>query len=331
MKTKKIEDCNLAVSQSSAPVDVSSGAIDIHNIAQLENEIQDKFTPKKYQNMQLASDYYFLASIESRFVKRIDRVSQCGNELRFGLDDQDKFRLIAANFCRDLMCPQCNWRRSLRMFGEVSACMDFMTAEYDFIFATFTIKNCKGDMLSKTCDILQSSFSRMMRGKKVKSIVLGSFSALEITYNKSTEEYHPHMHCIFAVDNSYFAGRHNWISYQQWSLIWQNALKVDYNPVVYVSRVKGNIDKAVAEVAKYSVKGSHYLGNPIVLRTLFDALSNRKKCSFRGVFRDAHRKIGLGDEVHDELIYTDPLKVRDDVYRAFINCRWNGFGYDFLY
>lgn len=332
MMTKKIEDCGLACPQSSATGDVNAYAFDIHNITQIEEELQEKFQPKKEQNMQLVSDYMVLAFEDEKYIKRIERVSQCGNFLKFGIAVDGSRRLVQANFCKDVMCPQCNWRRSLRMFGEVSACMNMLQSDYDFIFATFTIKNCDASNLDNTCDSIQKAYSKMMRLKKIKNVVLGAFSALEITYNRKTNEYHPHLHCIFVVPKSYFNSRHSWISQKTWSLLWSDALGVDYIPVIDIRRIKGNIKSATAEVAKYSVKGSQYLGSPMVLKALAESLANRKKCSFRGVFRDVHRQIGLNDNISDDLIHVDPLDIRDDVFQSFVTYSWNGSRYErFLY
>lgn len=326
--TKKIEDCGLASLQSSAGVGVIVGTVDSVNITPLEEELQHKFTQKKYQNMQLASDYYVLGSMDSKFASRIDRVSQCGTMLKFGINEKGEHKLIHANFCRDLMCPQCNWRRSLRMFGEVSACMDILESKYTFLFATFTIKNCDAANLKNTCSTLQKSLTKMLRVKLLKSVIKGFFWALEVTYNPIDKTYHPHLHVIFVVNPSYFTSHNVYISQKRWVELWKNALGVDYTPIVYISKLHGDTKKAVAEVAKYSVKGSDYLGQPMVLKAMFDALSHRKKCAFGGVFKDARKQIGLdSDEVSDELIHTDPLAVRDDVFVAFVSCSWNGNGY----
>ena len=56
---------------------------------------------------------------------------------------------------------------------------------------------------------------------------------------------------------SYFSGK-NYIKQPEWVEMWQKALRADYAPSVNVKTVKqfaeGQLDKAICETLKYSVK-----------------------------------------------------------------------------
>lgn len=51
----------------------------------------------------------------------------------------------------------CAWRRSLKIFGQVSKVMDHVEKNYNYryIFLTLTVKNCYGEDLKDTLDCKQ--------------------------------------------------------------------------------------------------------------------------------------------------------------------------------
>ena len=58
----------------------------------------------------------------------------------------------------------CNWRKSLKLFGQVSRITDKVLEQAPttrFIFVTFTIKNCKADELSATIDRINQGFKNL--------------------------------------------------------------------------------------------------------------------------------------------------------------------------
>jgi hypothetical protein len=74
----------------------------------LQDEVSGRFAPKKALGMELSRIYELLS-----LYRRADRVSQCGSYLDFGVLPDGTKKLVKANFCRDRLCPMCNWRRSL--------------------------------------------------------------------------------------------------------------------------------------------------------------------------------------------------------------------------
>ncbi|SQE73077.1 Replication protein [Staphylococcus simulans] len=73
------------------------------------------------------------------------------------------------------------------------------------------------------------------------------------------------MHVLLCVENSYFKNKDNYISQEEWVKLWQKALKVNYKPVANIKAIKSNkkgdsdIQAAIKETSKYSVKSSDYL------------------------------------------------------------------------
>ena len=79
----------------------------------VQDEVTGRFAPKKALGMELSRVYELLS-----LYRRADRVSQCGSYLDFGVLPDGTKKLVKANFCRDRLCPMCNWRRSLKLFRK---------------------------------------------------------------------------------------------------------------------------------------------------------------------------------------------------------------------
>lgn len=291
-------------------------------VSDIDNEIDKRFLPKKQQSDMLASVYEFL-----EMYRRADRVQSCGTWLEFGIFP-DKNKLVFANFCKDRLCPMCNWRRSLKLYGQVSAVMDELERQgYKFLFLTLTIKNCSASALSSTIDILLKGFTKLFnKNRRVAKQIKGFFRSLEITKNARTGEYHPHLHCILAVRAEYFNGK-NYISQSEWAQIWQKCIAVEYQPIIDIRRIKSGdkgVSGAVREVAKYSVKGSDFLdmsdldSTAETVADFLKALSFRRLVSFTGVFADIRKQLKFDDVEQGDLVQTDIDNIRNDVAIAIV-------------
>ena len=300
---------------------------------------------KKLNNEHLMDSYFRL-----QYFNKANRVKQCGSFLEFRRYHDDTLKLNKANFCKVRLCPICSWRRSLKIFGQVSKLMNEVTKDenIEFIFLTLTAKNCNGSELSDTIDLMMNGFKLLTKTKQFKSNVLGYFRALEVTHNlqtdsKSYDTYHPHFHCILAVDKYYF--KNNYINQATWTSIWKKALKIDYTPIVHVTRFKnhsGNgMAKAIAETAKYTVKDKDYIvkdDNDIVDEMLTDsavevldkALSSRRLTAFGGLFKLLHKELNLDDPESGDLVNTDNDEIRQDLDYVIERYLWN-IGYKQYY
>ena len=193
---------------------------------------------------------------------RMKNLEECGNNLLFSVNDKNEKRFKSAYFCRLRTCPMCNWRKSLKMFGQTNKIANKILEQLPttrFIFVTFTVENCDADKLSQTIDMMNIGFKRLTdKSKKLaitnkfKNNMIGYMRAIEATYNQEKDTYHPHIHCIFALKAGYFT--HGYIKKSEWQYIWGECCKTEYEPIVHVQTIKNNTSKAVAEVAKYPVK-----------------------------------------------------------------------------
>lgn len=202
------------------------------------------------------------------YLKRAERVRDCGTDLYFKEYEDGTMKLHSANFCKVRLCPMCSWRRSKKIFGQVSAVMDSLVADaehhYRFLFLTLTLENVPSDDLSNTIDGILYSFKKLTYRKEFKKSVKGWFRALEVTYNIVRDDFHPHIHCILVVPDYYFNTSEYYLSQKKWTEIWKDCLNVDYTPIVNVKAIKdlsggNNLKKGVCEVSKYAVKPADIL------------------------------------------------------------------------
>jgi len=281
-----------------------------------ERRMQSELLAKTYQHL------YRKTGIPEYQTKAI-RVSECGTFLSFKecpLGHHEGKKLVRANFCRDRLCPMCQWRRSMKLAYQVNQVCHLALLEKPglrFLFLTLTTRNVQGDKLKAAIDEMNYGFSKLMNRKEVKRSVEGYFKAIEVTYNSNRGDYHPHFHVILAVKPSYFQ-RYYYIRQSRWVELWKESLKVNYTPIVHIETIKARkkgdkpqiekdneeymraMSRAVAETAKYSVKPEDYISEDIksvsnIVLTLSDALKGRRLISYGGILLEQRKKLNTDD------------------------------------
>lgn len=285
---------------------------------------------KKIKSLKVADSFYRL-NLKNRAL----RVKFCGTNLTFKLLADGSKKLHSADFCRDRFCPMCKWRRSLKMFYNVSRVMDYIINNNPNIvpiFLTFTVKNCFADELKSTMDNMFSGFHKLTRRKVFLSNVLGYFRAFEVTYNQEEDTWHPHFHCIFLVDKNYFRKTNkNYLSTNGWAELWKSCCDLDYVPVTYAKKIsnKGkSLHKSVAEVAKYSHKDTDFIHEDIekmdkIFSVLINNLSGRRLCSFGGLMKEVFKFLKLEDAENSENLINIDGEFRTDVSEVLVKYKWN--------
>lgn len=311
------------------------------------SEIVKSFVPKRESLLKLSASYNRIG-LESKSL----RVSDCGSFLEFAHeisesgDVSDKGKLHKANFCRDRLCPMCSWRRSYKIFGQVSQIMELISSNYKFLFLTLTIPNVSADKLSDSLDGLFLSWRRYIHYKPIETVVKGYFRALEITRNKSDGTYHPHFHCVLAVPCDY--GHNVYVQRDEWLQLWRRACKDDSITQVDIRvardkyssselKASSSLGSAVAEIAKYAVKSSDYIIDgdedltDKIVQTLSVALHGRRLVSFGGVFKESFKKLDLEDVESDSADLTHINETLNPSL-AWLICRygWSVGAYELI-
>lgn len=295
----------------------------------IKNGKEINWQRKKQKTIKLAESMHRLG-----MNKKANRVWWCGSALAFlkNLETGEK-RLESADFCKERLCPMCQWRKSMKVFHQVSKVMDRVQQENPKLtplFLTLTLKNCKSECLFSDLDNVFHGWYQLTKHRKFKRIVQGWFRALEITYNQEKNTFHPHIHAIILVDKSYFKkDNKDYMQTADWVQMWRTALKLDYDPICDIRKVKNSKKyKAVAEVAKYTLKDSDFIFEDVALTdtvvdTLSKALKNRRLFAFGGVMKQTAKQIGIEELAEGDLVHIDDEQIRTDIATVLEVYRWN--------
>lgn len=290
------------------PVDTSQPLADTTNRGKTQ-----PWRQHRDQAQLLASTYHMMGDDD-----RARRVDNCAPRLVFTADGDGRKTLENAWFCRVRVCPVCQWRRSLKIYGQTTQIVQAAAASrpggYSWIMLTLTIRNVTGDELPAAITHLHQSWHRLVRTKRWTDTVIGWQRCTEVTHNvdpdsTSYNTYHPHFHALLAVLPSYW--HKQYISQADWGKMWASAARLDYDPMIDVRRVKDDTAGAVAEVSKYTTKAGDYLTPWDVdmmiesVRTLSNALHRRRLLAWGGLLKTLHQQLGLDDVEDGDLVHTD--------------------------
>lgn len=296
------------------------------NITIKAPELQDfltKPTQKKLRNEFLAECHRM-----NENDKKALRAKSCGSYLEFAITSTEK-KLKSANFCKARLCPMCNWRLSQKRFGNLSAVTDFAkTNKYQLLFLTLTAKNVSSSELKNEVKSYFDAWRNLTRySSEFNKAVHGWFRALEVTYNKDNDTYHPHLHIVLAVKSTYFKTSGYYITQEKWAQMWAHYLNIDYVPVVHIQNVYANKNGSSAEkeASKYTVKDTDYLieNNLIlsakVVQVLDDALRRVRLIAYGGILKKYYSEMKLNEDN-----YTDDLEnIDQEISYVIKKYRWN--------
>lgn len=267
-----------------------------------------------------------------------DRVGNCADVLWFRHVD-GRQQLQKGTFCRVRICPICQWRRSLKLGGQVRACTEWIQARqaaaghqpYRFALLTLTVPNVPAEALGATLSLFSKAWDRMSKRAEFKRAIRGYVRATEITYNQGRDDYHPHLHVLLLVPKSYFTSR-IYITRARWLDLWRDATGNPDITQVWVSRTAKEAENApeeaqnavlghaIAEVTKYTTKPSAYLRGGLnidtqarVITTLQQVCAGRRFVALGGLYRKAAQALALDDPETGDLVHcSDPLAGESD-------------------
>ncbi|HEU7726670.1 TPA: protein rep [Streptococcus pneumoniae] len=256
-----------------------------------------------------------------KFIKRhigenqMDLVEDCNTFLSFVADKTlEKQKLYKANSCKNRFCPVCAWRKARKDALGLSLMMQYIKQQEkkEFIFLTLTTPNVMSDELENEIKRYNNSFRKLIKRKKVGSVIKGYVRKLEITYNKKRDDYNPHFHVLIAVNKSYFTDKRYYISQQEWLDLWRDVTGISEITQVQVQKIRQNNNKELYEMAKYSGKDSDYLINQKVFDAFYKSLKGKQVLVYSGLFKEAKKKLKNGD-----LDYLKEIDPTEYIYQIF--------------
>lgn len=288
-----------------------------------EEDFLESYTNNNYWDEHKSNTDYLsnLYSYNKKFERYAERTKTCSEFLvyanRLDLENGELVKkLTNANFCRVRLCPVCQWRRSLmwqaRFYDAIPQIMEQYKG-YRFLFLTLTVKNCPVTELSNTLVTMNKSFRKMLKYKALDSWQ-GWLKTTEVTRNAQTNEAHPHFHILVMVKPSYF--KKDYIKQYEFVEMWQKALKIDYLPNVDIRTVKNkhnnkeDLETAVQELLKYSVKEADLLADPQFLYTLTEEIFKKRFISSGGILKDILKE---NDETDEDFLTDEELNEIEEV------------------
>lgn len=251
-----------------------------------------------------------------------ERMADCADWLEFAetLEHDKKLKLTRASFCHVRHCPICQWRKSLaRIARFMNNLPEYLQAcpDYAYIYAVFTVRNCEMSELRDTIRAENDGFKKLLkRLKRAGVTVHGFIKTVEVTKGKDGLP-HPHLNAILAVDKGYFKSR-AYLAKDKWVTLWRECMKLDYDPSVFVSRVRSRRKKDLAssasassdigasttslvdqdlisgflEVSKYAVKPSDLVDDAEFLYGITEQCHKLRFISTGGCLKDIFRDSG---------------------------------------
>lgn len=196
--------------------------------------------------------------------KRAERMAGCASVVQSkSCPDGHMHKIIHAVLCRDRACPQCSRLRSRALAARTAQAVE--AAGGRLLLLTLTVKSPEDGKLRQTLRKMSAAYGKMMRGSRLRGVVGGYIRTLEIT--RGHGGWHPHIHALLRVDESYFSRANGlYVTQQEWASMWQRAIGARYAPIVDVRAVLPH-DRggAISEVAKYTTKSADLHGLPLVL------------------------------------------------------------------
>lgn len=135
----------------------------------------------------------------SRIDKLAIKLASCVTlPIVYGHDDPDRPCLVEAR-CKSRLCPRCSRFRANVLLQQLR---HYVTLIDSPRFLTLTLKS-SDDPLRQQLLHLRKSFAKLRRSSIWRDHVKGGIYTVEVTYNRKTKQWHPHIHAI--IDGRFFA------------------------------------------------------------------------------------------------------------------------------
>ena len=300
----------------------------------IDNNEYNKTIVKHYERLE--KNYPML-----NFLKKIESIENCNQLWEVDHYQEQKIKdFKRTNLCKDKFCNNCkNVKQASRLAKFMPMIEDLAKDKYLY-HMVLTVPNCKGSDLNHVIrDKIFKSFAYLIDylklKKKIKGLDLeqyayqGAIRSLEVTYR--VDDYHPHLHCIIALNEPLDNNRHIVNTYSKskkngyrkftdfeiliqkiWYLL-NNGLRVtkrsiDDIDIGYSCTVDPIDESSVYEVFKYMTKATDEKGNCITynnFETLYFALFRVRQIQGYGCFynvKDDDSIIDEADELYDVIV-----------------------------
>lgn len=210
-----------------------------------------------------------------------ERMINCSPDLNFRVFTEltlegviCKISIENARWCRCRHCPMCQLAKSRKqraLLFKSFAAADLSIEKYAFL--TLTQNNVPLNQLRVTLKKMSGAWNKLYQRRTFPAV--GFLRSFEVTMQRQRMPWdtkkntgppvrsedgqlmaHPHFHILLDMEEDYFT--RSFKKTEWFSTEWRSALKVDYNPIVHIRKIRagsdGDFNKALLETCKYTVK-----------------------------------------------------------------------------
>lgn len=194
--------------------------------------------------------------------------ADCHRVFRHWRCDQGDDWAEAENSCSVRVCPHCCCRRS-KVLGE--RIDKFLVGREQSALRYVVLSERNSEDVAEGMRSLWAAWTKLRRSVCWKRKVRGCIAALEITYNREENTWHPHLNVLFEGD--YFP-------HEELRLAWIEATALR-GEIVWISRVDAG---TMREMIKYVTKLSDLIGNVLALDRFLTAVHRKRFIRTYGTF-----------------------------------------------
>lgn len=234
--------------------------------------------------------------------RRAYRMRSCAQQL-IGVRCMDcgNFMVTEARYCRDRLCPVCNWRLSIKRYGQMTQLMSALFNAYPevtYSLITLTVRNTAPEHLDETLQAMQRAWCGVRQQRWARTELIGWARSIEVTYNSVNNTLHPHYHILAMTYKKSSADRviDTWITQAR-----KQDLVVSYaaqhcDNIIEKHTEGASLAGAVCEVYKYMVKSSDELEMPLgTFRAFANEIAGHRLVSFGGKIKEYAKLLELED------------------------------------
>lgn len=159
--------------------------------------------------------------------KREERMRECARHLTTQQCECGCELVWRTNYCRDRLCPVCEWRKSIVLARRASAAITRAQHDaHDIVMMTLTVRNVPWRELRETVQKMHREWQSLWRMLSGRWEMYGYIRRTEITVGRDGLA-HPHMHVL--IDRHSEGG---YVKQKALCAAWKNAMGLSYDPIV---------------------------------------------------------------------------------------------------
>lgn len=139
-----------------------------------------------------AADGHLLADVEKRVRSQVKRIADCCRFSQVMTAEDDGSVAICRQRCKSRLCPYCGRRRSMQLRGTMIEAVRKLDSPR---FVTLTLRSSAAPLRDQVQQV-NRAFATLRRTDLWKRNFTGGVYVVEVTFNRHTLQWHPHIHVI---------------------------------------------------------------------------------------------------------------------------------------